>query len=93
MSMVVDTSFAEVWERTIRPSEADLTPDTAQYFLNLQFTDQDTARMNELAAKARDGSLTNEEQAELGNYMQLGWFLDLMKSKARVSLGRASGES
>ena len=87
MSMVVDSSFAEVWERTIRPGEADLTPDAAQYFLKLQFTDGDRARMNDLAAKAQQGSLKENEEAELGNYMQLGWFLDLMKSKARLSLG------
>ena len=90
MSMVADGSFAEVWERTIRPGEADLTRDVAEYFLKLQFTDADKARMNELAAKAREGSLTEREETELGNYMQLGWFLDLMKSKARLSLGMRS---
>ncbi len=88
--MVADTSFAEVWERTIRPQEGGLTRDTAQYFLTLQFTDADKARMNELAAKARDGSLAPDEETELGNYMQLGWFLDFLKSKARLSLGMRS---
>ena len=43
--------------------------------------------MNDLATAARNGDLTPEQQAELDNYMQLGWFLDLMKSKARLSLG------
>jgi len=43
--------------------------------------------MNELAARARAGALAHEEEAELANYMQLGWFLDLVKSKARLSLG------
>jgi hypothetical protein len=90
MSMVADGSFAEVWERTIRPDEANLTRDAAEYFLKLRFTDADKARMNELAAKAREGSLTENEEAELGNYMQVGWFLDLMKSKARLSLGMRS---
>jgi hypothetical protein len=93
MSLVVDSSFAEVWERTIRAGGADLTRDTAKFFLKLQFTTEDRARMNELAAKAREGLLTDDEQAELGNYMQLGWFLDLMKSKARLSLGRGSDET
>ena len=87
MSMVTDESFAEVWERTIRPDQADLPPDAARYFLKLQFADADRARMNELAAKARAGTLAREEETELANYMQLGWFLDIVKSKARLSLG------
>ena len=48
--------------------------------------------MNELAAKARAGSLPEAEEAELWNYMQLGWFLDLMKSKARLALGPGGTE-
>ncbi len=87
MSTVVANSFAEVWERTIQPSQANLTPDAARYFLQLRFDAKDLGRMNELAATARTGSLTPEQEHELENYMQLGWFLDLMKSKARLSLG------
>ena len=90
MSIVAEGNFAEVWERTIRPGEPDLSPDAARYFLKLQFTGVDKSRMDQLAAKARNGSLSADEEAELGNYMQLGWFLDLMKSKARLSLGMPS---
>ena len=92
MSSMVDEGFAEVWEWTIKPDQADLTPEAARYFLKLKFAEADRARMNELAAKARLGALLPEEQTELGNYMQLGWFIDLMKSKARLSLG-TSGEN
>ena len=87
MSMLIDESFAEVWERTIQPSHADLPPDAARYFLELHFADADRTRMNQLAEKARSGVLSHEEEAELANYMQLGWFLDIVKSKARLSLG------
>ena len=87
MSLVLEENFAGVWERTIQPEQRSLTPDAARYFLKLQFTDADRARMNHLAAKARAGSLSETEEAELGNFMQLGWFLDLLKSKARLSLG------
>jgi hypothetical protein len=71
MSMVVDESFAQVWERTVQPGQADLPPDAARYFLKLQFADTDRARMNALAAKARAGALRSEEENELTNYMQL----------------------
>ena len=87
MSMAIDETFGEVWERVIQPGQADLPPDAARYFLTLQFAEADRARMNELAAKARAGALAHEEDTELANYMQLGWFLDLVKSKARLSLG------
>jgi hypothetical protein len=87
MSLVLEENFAGVWERTIQPEERGLTPDAARYFMSLEFTDADRARMNDLAAKARAGPLSEAEQAELGNFMQLGWFLDLLKSKARLSLG------
>ena len=91
MSMAIDESFAEVWERTIQPGQGDLPPDAAWYFLKLQFADADRARMDELSAKARTGALAREEEAELANYMQLGWFLDIVKSKARLSLGLRPG--
>ena len=87
MSTATEHSFAEVWERTIQPGQASLTPDAARYFLQLRFDARDLGRMNELATTARAGSLTPDQQSELDNYMQLGWFLDLMKSKARLSLG------
>lgn len=87
MSTAIEHNFAEVWERTIQPGRADLTPDAARYFLQLHFAEADLARMNQLAADARAGSLTQEQQSELDSYMQLGWFLDLMKSKARLSVG------
>ena len=83
--MVVENNFAGVWERTIEAAHSDLTPDAARYFLALRFADSDRARINDLAA-ARAGSLSEAEEGELGNFMQLGWFLDFLKSKARLAL-------
>ena len=87
MNTLVDEGLAEVWERMIKPGQADLPHEAARYFLKLQFAEADRARMNGLAAKARAGALLPEEESELANYMQLGWFIDLIKSKARLSLG------
>src|SRR3989442_11043146 len=87
MSTSTGDSFAGVLERALQPGQADLPPDAARYFLKLQFADSDRARMNALAAKARAGILAQEEETEMANYMQLGWFIDLIKSKARLSLG------
>jgi hypothetical protein len=87
MSMVSDENFAEVLERTIKPEQADLPQEAARYFLELRFGETDRARMNELASRARSGTLSAQEETELSNYMRLGWFMDLLKSKARLSLG------
>jgi hypothetical protein len=42
--------------------------------------------MTDLAAKARQGTLTSDEQAEAEGYERVSSFLGLVKSKARCSL-------
>jgi hypothetical protein len=42
--------------------------------------------MNLLASKARQGSLNVRQEAELENYRQVGRLLELLQSKARLSL-------
>jgi hypothetical protein len=91
--MVISEEFAEVWERTLQSGQADLPPEAARYFLKMHFAEADRQRMNALAAKARDGILTENEESDLANYMQMGWFLDLIKSKARLSLGIPPGNN
>jgi len=81
---------AEIWERTIRPEEADLAPETARFFLRLKLSQADHARLAELSAKARRGELTETESRELDRYLEMGWFLDTVRSKARRSLQRAA---
>jgi hypothetical protein len=91
--MVIGDEFAEVWERTLQSNLADLPPEAARYFLKMNFAEADHERMNALAAKARAGALADKEESELANYMRLGWFLDLIKSKARLSLGLPPGNN
>src|SRR5262245_62080934 len=72
--------------RLLEPVKADLSPEAARYILNLQFPQSDVERMQALAEKAREGSLTLEEHIEMDNYERVGQVLSLMKSKARRSL-------
>jgi hypothetical protein len=62
----------------------------ARTILHLEFPAEDKERMHELAAKARDGSLTAAEQEEIRNYERVGNLLALMKSKARQRLKSAA---
>ena len=86
MSVATLETGADIWARTVKPEQGDLAPDTARFFLNLQLAGTDTRRLGELSAKSRAGSLTAEETRELDRYLDMGWFLDFMKSKARRSL-------
>jgi hypothetical protein len=45
--------------------------------------------MHVLAVKNQEGKLTGQEEAELQGYLHVGLLLDLLRSKARLSLKRA----
>jgi hypothetical protein len=83
----------DLWERLLEPENGAMTPDAARYLLTLQFPRADIDRMNELAAKARQGTLTREEDGELERYLHVGTRLSILKSKARQSLKQATGAS
>ena len=89
MSLVVTNSEAEILSRAIRPEEGDLSPDAARALLNLSLPDPDQRRAGDLAAKACAGELSEREGIELNNYRAVGRMLELMKSKARLSLQKA----
>ena len=75
-----------LWARLFEPADAVPNPDVARYLLTLRFPPSDIKRMNQLAEKARAGSLMLEEQIELDDYERVGTVLSLMKSKARQTL-------
>jgi len=82
--------------RVLEPNKATLAPEAARAFLALDFTAADKDRMRDLSAKAREGTLTAREQAEINDYERVGHLISLMQSKARRSLksrGRANGKA
>jgi hypothetical protein len=83
-------SEAAILMRLIEPDVDDLPEETARYFLGLDFKKADVKRMDELAAKARAGTLKKGEQAELENFEHVGHLLALMQSKARRSLSKVA---
>ena len=86
--MTVESSAAEaeIWLRTIRPGEGDLSPEAAREWLRLQLSDADAERVRELSSKANSGQLTGTEERELENYLNVGRTLQFLKAKARLSL-------
>ncbi len=87
------TTEGAIWNRLLQPGSATLTVQAARYFLRLAFPAADKQRMRELAAKAREGSLTAGDEEELREYERVGNLLALMKSKARQRLKKASSSN
>jgi hypothetical protein len=73
---------AAAWQRAIA-FEEDPSPAAARALLKLQFSQADLQRMRELAAKARAGALTSEEERLINTYEQIGCVLDIIHSKSR----------
>lgn len=88
---ITAASEAAILARLIEPERDDMLPEAAGYILSIDFRDEDRDRMNALAERAREGTLTEDEREELENYRRVGHLLGLMQSKARISL-RASGQ-
>lgn len=83
-------SDAAILSRLLDAEQPMLTQDAAKSILGLEFASSDRDRMNQLAEKSREGSLSEEERDELENYERVGHLLSLMKSKARRTLDAAS---
>jgi hypothetical protein len=86
-------SPAAIWERVLLPAKEELTEEQALYFVRLKFPSRDVRRMNALAAKAREGRLTREEDEELENYIRIGHLLGILQSRARQVLGQTGDGS
>ena len=93
MSAGITDNEAAIWNRTIQPEKGTLAPEAARAFLELSLPPEDIKRVNELSAKAGEGTLTALEERELDNYLNVGRALELLKAKARFSLKRLSSKA
>jgi hypothetical protein len=96
MHTTTGTSEVAIFSRVLEPDQATLPVAAARAILALGFPAADQERMRQLSAKAQEGTLTRDEQAEIDNYERVGHILSLWKSKARRSLkgrGGANGKS
>jgi len=81
-----DKSGVAILDRLIRPSDETLTPDAARTLLALKFHKSDERRMNQLAAKARKGTLSEKDRAEAEQYNLVSHMVALLQAKARGAL-------
>lgn len=84
-SATTETSEMAILRRVVDPEQPFLSEEAARAILRLDFSAADRARMNQLAAKNRDGKLTPTEEQELNSYIRVGQTLGILQSKARRS--------
>ena len=78
--VITPNTEAAILGRLLQSSES-MSPDVAQYLLSIDFDADDTARMNALAERAREGTLTPTETAELDGYLHVGSLVSILQSK------------
>jgi len=79
----LDTSALQ---QMLASTKGMIAPDVAREVLSWRFDEADQARVAELSAKARAGTLTPHDQKQLDWYLLLGDFLTIFQSNARVAL-------
>ena len=64
------------------------TPELAEYFVSTQPKAELQARIEELAGKANEGELTNEERAEYDTYVEAMDLVALLRVKSMKKVDR-----
>jgi hypothetical protein len=82
-----------IWERVFVPDPQHITPDQARYLLQVRFPQADVDRINELSAKAQEGTLTAAEETELDCYVHVGHLLSILKAKVRGKVEKMNDDS
>jgi hypothetical protein len=77
---------AHILEQVVMSDQRGMSPESARAILDLRFDPSALGRMNELAEKNRQGTLTESERQEMDKYVRVGNFLNLMQAKARLFL-------
>ena len=77
---------AVILEQVVMGDQPGMSAESARAILALRFGPRAISRMNELAEKNSQGTLTDVERAEMEKYLRVGNFLNLMQAKARLAL-------
>ena len=75
-----------VLDRFLRPFAKCLTPEVAQRIVDLELDAYAQSRLNELAAKANDGYLADDERQEYEEFVEGIDLMGILKARARTVL-------
>lgn len=85
MTTIAATSEIAILGRVLSNGK-DLRPALARHLLRLGFSREDNARINDLAARNQEGTLSPSEQQELHGYANAGCLLGILHAKARRAI-------
>jgi hypothetical protein len=91
MDTISPTLDADILTAVIAPGSPTLEPAAAEWLAKLSFSDEQKEQMHQLAEKNNQGVISSDERSVLEGYLRVGSFLNLVKAKARNSLGQAAG--
>jgi len=81
---------ASYLDRFLEPVTDALTPETARAIVEFRWDEQTQSRVEDLRQKAREGSLTPDEDAEYKEFVEAVDVISIIQSKARKLLARRS---
>ncbi len=84
---------AAIWARLIESQKGELTPEAAKYLLTLRFSDEDQARVQDLADRSQEGTLSEDDMSEFDRYLRVGNLLAVVQSKARLVIDHQAASS
>ncbi len=74
------------FDRILDPLVECLTREAAQKIVNLRADPETQAKLDDLADKANEGQLSDEERAEYDGYLAAFHFITRLQAKARTRL-------
>jgi hypothetical protein len=87
-SKTARNSGVSILSRVLDFANGPLSPSTAQAFTSLKFPKSDERRMNQLAAKAQSGSLTDAERFEAEEYNSVSHLVAYLQAKSHQTVKR-----
>jgi hypothetical protein len=79
------TNQTEIFARSLDRRREWISPEVARFFQELELSTDDNARLEELAEKARQGTLTAQDEQDLEEYRRVGRLVELMRLKGRLA--------
>lgn len=77
----INTSAA-ILVRAFSTGRKEMSPELAAYLLTVKLDPADAERANQLAQKARTGTLTPNEECEIDEYRRVGRVIETLKLRA-----------
>ncbi len=81
----------ETYDDTILTNlSGSISPQAAEGILSFGFSEEQRKKMQALAAKAREGELSEQEREEASSFERISSLLGILQSRARISLRNAA---